>query len=185
MVTYQFDKKVYDAINRDFFKPFAKGPRGIWRALLRIKWVDVEHKIEIVYLDTKSKKLFNAFEAQLMKALNCIGCTYCQAVCPKIVVPQLKKGEMPVFSIRDDCTGCLKCCFTKKCMKLIFSNETNIWESNEQLGRLQSIKNYQKEFDERAKGQKGVLKKRGFDISEQLDEEMDDEEVVKLAEEDF
>lgn len=181
-IIYKFKQDVYRNLERSFFVPFSK---KIWPNLLRIKWNDANSAIEIQYLDYKKMKLFNAFEAQLAKAINCIHCTYCQAVCPHIEVtlPKMDKGEKTgrereTYSISDKCTGCLKCCFTKKCMKLMFSNETNIWESNEQLGRLKSIKNYKELFDEKSDWteRKAVLKEIGIETGDNIP--VSDEEDV-------
>jgi ferredoxin len=71
-------------------------------------------------------------ENQIIKALNCINCGWCQIVCNHIDM-----GKNGKIYIKDSCTGCLKCTYKSPCMVIREGAQINILKEsgNDRWGR--------------------------------------------------
>lgn len=116
---------------RMFLKPFYMSDK--WKRLINIdivRDIDGYLQLHVKYFHYGSKKLFNAFEAQLLKAINCISCGYCEIICDNIEIDKLTYE----YNINNGCNGCLKCCKLGECVKWGYSNVKNVIECDRKVG---------------------------------------------------
>lgn len=122
-LVYRFNKGVDVEKLERHLQMFKRNSR--WKRLITWEIIEMEDgksEMYVEYFWYGNKRLFRAFENQLLKGLNCINCGYCEVICPNVAIHVGKKD----YVIDDKCDGCLKYCRKEDCIKLRFSNEINV-----------------------------------------------------------